>query len=421
MGFIKIFSVSLFAQGLVLVTGFINSIIITRNLDLVGRGKYALTMNIITILSLVFGDGIYRANTYLVSLNRKHLSKLISNSVIAVSVIGALLLVFIFLMTEGFLQKLVPGLNLSLLVLAMSSVIPLLFIRSFSGLFLGLQRYYLFNFFVFAPLVLYCFFNIGLYFWTDFTPLKVMQNYLFSLSIIFIIASFTISRVESVEFKPNWKVGRQTLETGFKSSASTIPLYLLFRVDIFLINYFLGIDQAGLYSIAVVLSELLQKFANTSGTVIFPKISGKDKAKKGRSLSLKMVLFVLAVGVLFGLFFWLMGEKLIILLYKEKFAPAAGALYWLLPGTIIMAVGKIFLFSLWGRGFPKVTVIVPIAAFIVNTILNIMLIPRLGIIGSAISTSTSYILFGLSLALYFFISDRYEMSGQIEDVQAGEA
>ncbi len=421
MGFIKIFSVSLFAQGLVLVTGFINSIIITRNLDLVGRGKYALTMNIITILSLIFGDGIYRANTYLVSLNRKDLSKLISNSIIAISTIGALLLIFIFVMTEGLLQKLVPGLNLSLIVLAVSSVIPLLFIRSFSGLFLGLQRYYFYNLFVFAPLVLYCIFNVGLYFWTDFTPMKVMQNYLFALSIIFIIASVTISRVESVEFKPNLQVGKDTLRTGFKSSASSIPLYLLFRVDIFLVNYLLGTDQAGLYSIAVILSELLQKFANTSGTVIFPKIAGKEQAGKKKSLSIKVVLFVLAVGLAFGLFFWLMGETIIVFLYKENFAPAAGALHWLLPGTIIMAVGKIFLFSLWGRGFPRVTVIVPVVAFIMNTILNLTLIPRLGIIGSAISTSISYVFFGLSLAFYFFISDRFDVEGQMDDVQTAEA
>ncbi|MFZ5516356.1 MAG: oligosaccharide flippase family protein [Candidatus Zhuqueibacterota bacterium] len=421
MGIVKIFSVSLIAEGLVILTGFVNSIIITRNLDLPGRGKYALTMNIITMLSLIFGDGIYRANTYLLSVDRKKLSVLFSNSIVAITAVGALLLVGVLLLTEGLIQTLVPGMNFSLLLVAISSVIPYLFIRSYSGLFLGLQHYYTYNFFVVAPLVLYCFFNVGLYFWADFTPMMVMQNYLISLTVIFIYSTIKMLRVGTLQLRPDWTVGKETLAIGFRSGASSIPLYLLFRVDVFLINYFLGIDQAGIYSVAVILSELLQKFANTSGTVIFPKISGKEKSKKSRSLSIRVVLFVLSVGLVFGLFLWFMGEKIIVFLYKDKYLAAADVLYWLLPGTIVMAAGKIFLFSLWGKGFPRVTVIVPVIAFILNTILNLSLIPKYGMIGSAVSTSISYIFFGVSLALYFFIAERFEMSGQIEDVQAAEA
>jgi len=403
LSFIKVFSLSLFSQAFVLLAGFVNSIIITRQLNLDGRGQYALTMGIITVFSLIFGDGLYRSNTYMISLNRKNLSRLISNSIIAVGIFGLILLLIPIFIQGPILEKVLPGVDFRLVVLAVISVVPVIFIRSFTGLFLGLQDYKFFNVLVVLPIVLYSLLNVTLFWHSGFTPHHILMNYLIAMAVFTAASFFLIVRFEPFHFRTDWKLGKKSMETGFKSVASNISLFLLFRVDIFLINYFLGTDQAGLYSIAVLLSELLQKLANTSGTVIFPKIAEEKKIEKGKRLSLRVVLFVFIVGILFSGILYLFGERIIVLLYTDRFAPAARPLYWLLPGTVIMAMGKIFLFSLYGRGFPKITLIVPLSAFFLNVILNLWLIPKLGLTGAAISTSFSYILFGLSLGIYFML------------------
>ena len=403
MRFIKVFSLSLFSQGFVLLAGFVNSIVITRHLNLDGRGQYALIMGIITVFSLVFGDGLYRSNTYLISLNRGNLSRLISNSVVAVGCVGLILVLISVFIKGPILVKILPGIDFSLVVIAVISVVPVIFIRSFIGLFLGLQHYVFFNLLEILPIALYCLMNMTLFLHSGFTPHHILVNYLIAMAIFAIAAFLLIIRFEPFRFKTDRDLGRKSLETGLKSVASTISLFLLFRVDIFMINYFLGTDQAGIYSISVLLSELLQKLANTSGTVIFPKIAGEKKIEKGKQLSLRVVLFVLVVGVAFASILYLFGERIIVFLYTEQFAPAAQPLYWLLPGTVIMAMGKIFLFSLWGRGFPKITMIVPLSAFFLNIILNLWLIPRLGLVGAAISTSLCYVLFGFGLGGYFFL------------------
>ena len=416
MSFFRVFSISLLSQALVLLIGFVNSIIITRNLDLAGRGSYALTMNIILILGLIVGDGLYRSNTYLVSKDRDRLSRLLTNGVVAIVGMGILFFVMLWGVGKAVIPQILPGVDFQLMILVGISAIPLVFIRSICGLFLGLQRYYAFNLLVVAPLALYGILNVGSILWSTISPSVVLSNYAVAMFVMMVVALFMILRTETIRFKASWSVGKQSFLTGLKSSASTILLFLLFRVDIFLINYFLGTEQAGLYSIAIIISELLQKFANTSGTVIFPKIAGSKDAREGRALSYRVLIFVCVVGIVFAALLYLVGGKLIVLLFKERFAMAVHPLHILLPGTVVMAMGKIILFSLWGQGFPRITVLLPLVSFILNIFLNLMLIPRYGITGAAISTSVSYVVFGVTIFLYHLLSRPAEFREKIQPV-----
>ena len=55
MRFLKSFSITLSAQGIAQVAGFINGILIARYLGPEGRGEYAMIYNfIITILVVIF-------------------------------------------------------------------------------------------------------------------------------------------------------------------------------------------------------------------------------------------------------------------------------------------------------------------------------------------------------------------------------
>ena len=400
MRFLKIFTISLFSQAAVLVIGFVNSILITRNLGVEGRGQYALAMSIVTVLALILGDGLYRSNTYLVSLDRSRLSSLFTNGSIAIAGFGGLLLLLTQVLGESALNSILPGLDRQLILLEVLSVIPLIFNRNLQGLMLGLQRYFIFNGFLVFPLLIYLLLNIGFRLIGSYTPELLLRNYGLSMALVAVVFLVWLLRNESIRMSPSRTLAEESITKGFKANISHLCLFMLFRVDIFLINYFLGAREAGFYSIAVLLSELLQKLANTSGTVLFPKVTG-DKTGQGEKLSVRVLFFILAAGILFSVVILLFGETLIVALFKKDFAPSAGPLYWLLPGTVIMSGGKIILFTLWGRGFPRITIWMPLVAFVLNLILNWMLIPRMGIGGAAISTSLSYIVFGVGMGIYY--------------------
>jgi len=411
MRLLKIFSVSFIAQGMLLAIGFVNSIIITRNLGVSGRGQYAMTMNIVLVLALILGDGLFRSNTYYVSIDRKMFSLLFSNSVIALLIVVVFVLPLPLWLNERLLDIILPGLNPTLILFAAMSVIPQIYLRSINGLLLGMQKYYAYNIYLVVPLFVFLMLNVGLMFFNLFTPEQVMMNYFAAWMVVVLVATSWLVVSEGFKFSPNLKIAVKSLKTGLKASVSHICLFLLFRVDIFLLNFFLGVEKAGIYSIAVLVSELLQKLANTSGTIIFPKLTGKQ-TDRGRQLSLRIGGFVVLIGIVFSILIIFLGESMIILLYKEDFAMAVQPLYFLLPGTTIMAGGKILLFSLWGQNFPRITVVVPLIAFIMNAILNALLIPKLGVNGAAISTSISYCFFGVTLAVYYFSKQPASVSQQ---------
>jgi len=399
MTLLRIFSTSFLAEGVVIFVGFVNSIIITRALGVEGRGQYSLTMTIVSVLSLVFGDGLSRANTYLTSRGRHNTKGLFGNLTVYT------ILIFLLLSVTGLsgykmISLAFPGLSYSLVLFAFIVVPLLISERGMIAIFLGKQDYNRYNFFLAFPFVLYLAANLILLSVTNVTPVKVMLNYTLAIGLAFGIIFYIFIKREKGIY-PDKEIARQSWNFGSKAMVSHISLFLLFRIDIILINLFLGVGAAGLYSIAVLLAELLQKLANTAGNVIFPKISA-DNNQKNRVLTIKVMISVMIISALFSLFIIFLGEHIIVMLFKKDFAASAIALYWLLPGAVMMSGAKILNFALWARGFPRVTVIAPLVALVFNVVLNILLIPRLGITGSSISTSCSFIIYSIILASYYF-------------------
>ncbi|HPG41581.1 MAG TPA: oligosaccharide flippase family protein [bacterium] len=399
MSLLRIFTTSFLAEGVVIIVGFINSIIITRSLGVEGRGEYSLGMTIVTILSLVFGDGLCRANTYLTSKDKRNVPSLFGNLVVYNSVM-AIILLAVGLLGYPLVRLLFPGLSHTLVFISFSVVPFLMAVRSISAIFLGRQDYNRYNIFLALPFLIYLVANLLILKFGVVTSAAVLLNYTWSILIV-LIAIVIQFRKQEKGFATNKQIARQSWDAGAKATVSHISLFLLFRIDIILINIFLGVGAAGLYSIAVLIAELLQKLANTSGNVIFPKITG-DNQVKNRALTLKVLTFVLSISILFSLSMMFFGRDLIILLFKKDFSASAPALMWLLPGAVLMTGAKIINIALWARGFPRITVIAPLIALAVNIILNILLIPKLGLPGSAMSTSISYAIYAAILAGSYF-------------------
>ena len=391
---------SYLAEAVVVLVGFVNSIIITRALGVEGRGQYALAMTVVTVLALVLGDGLSRANTYLAGRDEENATRLFGNLSVYTFALF-LLLALTGLVALPLFRSVLPGLSDRLILLAIFVVPFLIGLRTINAIFLGMQRYEIYNLFLALPFILYLLANIVILKFSDLIPEKVLLNYWLAIVIAYGLIIYLFVNQGHAPWQTSAQLARESWHAGSRAAVSHISLFLLFRVDIFLINLFLGVGAAGLYSIAVLLAELVQKLANTSGNVIFPKIA-KDRGNKSRKLTVYVLLFVVIVGLVFSVFMYLFGQELIVTLYKKEFAAAARPLFWLLPGTIFMAGAKILNFALWAHGFPRVTVYAPVAALVTNIVLNILLIPRFGIAGAAAATSTSFILYSIVLSVYYF-------------------
>lgn len=95
----------------------------------------------------------------------------------------------------------------------------------------------------------------------------------------------------------------------------------------------------------------------------------------------------------------LMGEWLIVTLFGVDYAPAYPALMALLPGVFALCYASILRLDLLGKGYPGRLSLMAGIGVVLNLGLNLVLIPKLGITGAALSSSAAY----LTVALLMFL------------------
>jgi len=188
---------------------------------------------------------------------------------------------------------------------------------------------------------------------------------------------------------------------GWRVFLSSLFIILLIRFDVVIIKQLLGdFKQLGIYAVAANIVDMLQMAANLVGGLLLVKMSGLDADEPRWRLLRKvfMVFFLLLVAANLG--FVLVGKPLLGLMYGKPFVPVYDVYLWLIPASFGLAFGSLFNTYLWSKGFPLISVLLPLLALLSNIALNYLLIPLWGIKGAALATSIAYILWFLLILVY---------------------
>jgi O-antigen/teichoic acid export membrane protein len=97
----------------------------------------------------------------------------------------------------------------------------------------------------------------------------------------------------------------------------------------------------------------------------------------------------------------LVGNWLIVSLFGESYAPAYPALLALLPGLFGLCYASILRLDLLGKNRPGSVSLMMGAGAALNLLLNLLLIPSIGIVGAGIASSTAYLLVSLAMLLLY--------------------
>ncbi|GAB4373778.1 MAG: flippase [Calditrichia bacterium] len=194
--------------------------------------------------------------------------------------------------------------------------------------------------------------------------------------------------VKPVLHKPNFELMKATFRYGLQAYMANISSFLNYRLDMFLVIYFLTPADLGFYSVSVLIAEKLWYLASASSTVLFPRVA--SSVKRNGELTSKTCRINLSVILVAALFLGLSSHFLIRFFYTESFLPAADALIALLPGIVTYSIPKVLSAELSGRGKPHYAMISSLLTLLLNVVLNIILIPRYGIVGAALASSLSY-------------------------------
>jgi stage V sporulation protein B len=147
-------------------------------------------------------------------------------------------------------------------------------------------------------------------------------------------------------------------------------------------------------------SEALAQVGSAAGSLIFPEVA-RQTDERETSLTERAVRATLVLIAGAGLALGLVAEPFLAIAFGPEFADGSLALRILLVAMLPLSVARILAGDLKGRGRPgTVSAAMGIAA-IVTIVLDLLLIPRLGIAGAAAASVVAYSIAAAVLAISF--------------------
>jgi len=171
---------------------------------------------------------------------------------------------------------------------------------------------------------------------------------------------------------------------------------LNYKVDVFLVERFLGLSATGVYSIAVMVAELLWLVSSSVTTAAYARIGAPDAHEAARITVRAVHASVLLLAGLSPLL-WLGAALVVPALLGPAYQPSLVALGVLLPGVAVYGAASAL--SAWftnHAGRPWVPALLASTSLLINVAVSLVAIPRLGMVGGALATTLSY---GLTVAL----------------------
>lgn len=384
-----------------LIVSLGTSVLLARALGPEGRGKFALAVTLCAVIVQIANLGLHSANTYYSA--RTHggrINELIGNSFLIslVLIIPCLFLGLIFYLFED--QAPVTG---WLLVLSLAAAPVGLFYMNLQNIIIGLQEVRPINI---TELTLNIFILIVLMFivligFRSPVPMyaTTITAQIFGVYLLF----YWLHSVHSVKPRISLRLLKVTLHYGFKAYIATMFSFLVFRVDILMVNYYLGELETGLYAIAISLINVMYILPTVAGSLVFAKMCGLPTFNERVYLGVRYSLAVLAIMLIAVIAAVILCSFIIELLFGDEYAASADAFILLMPGVLAWSGESIIRKVLTSDGYHTGVVKNWAVAFIVNVILNVILIPEHGIQGAAIASSAAVTLVAiLNIVLLFW-------------------
>lgn len=404
--FIKDTIFTLFSRFFQLILGLGASITIARVLGPEGQGVYSLAILLPTLLIAFTQFGVGPASVYYISQKKYPTKNILGANIIFSSIISFVAIVIGFIVILFFAESIFPGVNEEYLILALFLIPLQLFLTFVIDVLLGLQDIRNYNLIQLLRsgtfLLLVIIFVLGLKFGVMAAIFAEIISFLIGCVILFI---YTPRKTGGICFHLKRDLFKDFISYGSKSYFGNIATYLHLRVDMWMINLFLNPTSVGFYSIAVGLAEKIWLISQSAGTVLFPKVSSETDEKRLKEFTPLVCRNVLFITILGAILLFFLGRWIIVLLYSEKFLKSVAPFQILLIGTIAIGGSRILTNDLSGRGKPMINTYVAIVSLVLNVILNVILIPKYGIIGAACASAISYIfMFFLKIPIYSKIS-----------------
>lgn len=399
-----------------MLLGFIGIVLITRYFTQSEYGTFSLALVLLNIFVLISSLGIQGGSPRYIAFFRgkkdtRKVQSVIYSSIKIVLIASILCSLFAFFTADTISSKVfhIPELATPLKIFAIA--IPfLVLIDIFTSLFRGFGRADVKVYFqdILRSILFISFLAIVIFLNLSFCSL--LYAYFASFAITFVV--FVVYCVKKPPIPP--KRGRNSDTNPIGKELLFFSLPLLFMnvlnmiwqwADTLMLGYFKTADIVGLYNVTLHISRFLSFFLSSVVFIYLPIATSLysrnliEELKRTYAVLTKWI-FIAAFPVFLILF--LFPEAVLNILFGPRYVPASTALQILAFGVFIGTITGPNGATLVTIGKTKLILMDSLASTITNIFLNVLLIPKFGIVGAAYASAVSVILMTLLVSLQIY-------------------
>jgi O-antigen/teichoic acid export membrane protein len=202
---------------------------------------------------------------------------------------------------------------------------------------------------------------------------------------------------------PDMPLLKRLMRFGLPTMPAELSLYSMSFIDRIIIARSLGLAEAGLYSLAIKVSQSVNVLVR-GFQLAFPPLAysivDDDEARRAYSAVVTWFVVVMAMTITA---IWLTAPWIVRIFAAPEYFDAYKAVGPVVAGTALYAIYMVLLVVLGRTGRTEFNFPATLAGVAVNIVLNLILVPAWGIVGAAVSLVISY---GVVLVLMYVFTQR---------------
>jgi len=196
---------------------------------------------------------------------------------------------------------------------------------------------------------------------------------------------------------------RYAVSFGLRAYVANSVTYLALRADLFILSAYAAAASVGHYAIALALTELVLLLPRSLAAVALPRVasldaSGETDHQRGvmiKSIRHSALVAVGAAALLAAV------TPLIPLVYGSGFEDTVALTLLLIPGAAALGIAASFSSATSGKGKPEYSLYTSILVTVPSVVAYLLVIPKHGATGAAITSSVSYLALAVVSLLFF--------------------
>jgi len=378
------------ANGVLFLSGYAIHIGLGRYLSPTDYGTFGVVLYIMTTINLFLTSGFPQSASKCITENPSKLDSVIRQSN-KIQIIFCVCIFALYLGLSDFIAKLFNDPSITIYIRISAFAIPpyALYSIYLSGYLNGLRRFnhQAINIIVVSVIRVI---TIFLLIFLGFGVGGAILGYPISAVIGFVLAWKLLGHVRKTRDYFSWK---QLVSFGVLATLFSALFFLLFNIDLFMIKATVSVKaEVGFYTAATTIARISYFIFSGLALSLFPSISKSISLNDSKltknyiQKSMRYMLMLLIPGIFL---LSATAADLITLVYSSRYIEAADSLRILALGFGFLTIFFVLANIIMGSGKPMVVLIMVLSLVAMDIGLNILLIPKYGLIGAAWSTTIS--------------------------------